>query len=152
MSYLSKGEQASWRKRLQRAYNRPVYKDALAALGQLHSELEERNQSAAGSLNEGLEETLTLHRLGVYGVLGRSFKTTNCLESVNALVEERCAKVDHWKNSNQRQRWLATALVDIEPRLRKVMGYRYLPKLREALMRELKIEAKTSTGSDRKVA
>ena len=98
-----------------------------------HGELEERNQSAAGSLEEGLEETLTLHRLGVHAVLGRSFKTTNCLESVNALVEERCAKVDHWKNSSQRQRWLATALVDIEPRLRKVVGYRHLPKLREAL-------------------
>ena len=111
VSYLSKGEQASLRKRLQSAYNRPEYKEALAALDQLHDELEERNQSAAGSLEEGIEETLTLHRLGVYGVLGRSFKTTNCLESVNALVEERCAKVDHWKNSSQRQRWLATALV-----------------------------------------
>ena len=85
MSYLSKGEQASLRKRLQSAYNRPEYKEALAALDQLHDELEERNQSAAGSLEEGIEETLTLHRLGVYGVLGRSFKTTNCLESVNAL-------------------------------------------------------------------
>jgi len=91
-----------------------------------------------------------LHRLGVYGVLGRSFKTTNCLESVNALVEERCAKVDHWKNSSQRQRWLATALVDIQPRLRKVMGYRHLPTLREALKRELKIETKTSTASKKK--
>ena len=145
VSYLSKGEQASLRKRLQSAYNRPEYKEALAALDQLHDELEERNQSAAGSLEEGIEETLTLHRLGVYGALGRSFKTTNCLESVNALVEERCAKVDHWKNSSQRQRWLATALVDIEPRLRRVIGYRHLPKLREALKRELKIETKTST-------
>ena len=87
----------------------------------------------------------------MYGVLGRSFKTTNCLESVNGLVEERCAKVDHWKTSNQRQRWLATALVDIEPRLRKVMGYRHLSKLREALKRELKIEAKTSTVSKNNV-
>ena len=51
-------------------------------------ELEDRNQSAARSLAEGLEETLTLHRLGLYGVLGRSLKTTNGLESVNALVEE----------------------------------------------------------------
>ncbi|MBI2840155.1 MAG: hypothetical protein HYX75_17705 [Acidobacteria bacterium] len=81
-----------------------------------------------------------------------SAKTTNCLESVNALVEERWAKVDHWKNSSQRQRWLATALVEIEPRLRKVIGYRHLPKLREALKRELNIEATTSTGSKRKVA
>ena len=152
VSYLSKTEQAVWRKRLQRAYERPEYNEARAALAELHGELEERNQSAAASLEEGLEETLTLHRLGVYGVLGRSFKTTNCLESVNALVEERCAKVDHWKNSSQRQRWLATALIDIEPRLRKVVGYRHLPKLREALKRELKIEAKTSTRSKKKVA
>jgi transposase-like protein len=152
VSYLSKSEQPAFRKRLQRAYERPEYDEALAALTQLHRELDERNQSAAGSLEEGFEETLTLHRLGVYGLLGRSLKTTNCLESVNALVEERCAKVDHWKNSSQRQRWLATALVDIEPRLRKVMGYRHLPKLREALKRELKIGAKPSTASKGKVA
>ena len=91
-----------------------------------------------------LDETLTLHRLGVYGVLGRSLKTTNSLESVNALVEERCAKVDHWQNSSQRHRWLATALLDIEPRLRKVMGYRHLPQLRTALQRDLKIDTTTS--------
>ena len=144
VSYLSKSEQVQWRQRLQRAYNRPEYEEATDALEKLREELEDRNQSAAGSLAEGLEETLTLHRLGLYGVLGRSLKTTNCLESVNALVEERCAKVDHWKNSSQRHRWLATALLDIEPRLRKVIGYRHLPKLREALKRELKIEPKTS--------
>ncbi len=152
VSYLPKNEQPDWRRRLQRAYNRPTYKEALAALEQLHAELEERNQSAARSLAEGLEETLTLHRLGVYSVLGRSFKTTNCLESVNALVEERCAKVDHWKNSSQRERWLATALIDIEPRLRKVMGYRHLPKLREALRRELQIQKKASGTEGRKIA
>lgn len=152
VSYLPKSEQPDWRRRLQRAYNRPKYDEALAALEKLLAELEDRNQSAAGSLTEGLEETLTLHRLGVYAVLGRSFKTTNCLESVNALVEERCAKVDHWKNSSQRQRWLATALIDIEPRLRKVIGYRHLPKLREALKRELTLEKKTAGTSKRKVA
>ena len=152
VSYLPKTEQADWRRRLQRAYNRPKYDEALTALETLHAELEDRNQSAARSLAEGLEETLTLHRLGVYAVLGRSFKTTNCLESVNALVEERCAKIDHWKNSSQRQRWLVTALVDIEPRLRKVVGYRHLSKLREALKRELKIGNKTSGTLKRKVA
>ena len=66
------------------------------------------------------------------------------LESVNALVEERCAKVDHWQNSSQRHRWLATALLDIEPRLRKVMGYRHLPRRRDALKRELTIDTTTS--------
>lgn len=129
-----------WRRRLQRAYERPTYSEARSALEALHAELEERNQSAAASLAEGLEETLTLHRLGVHALLGSSLKTTNCLESVNALVEERCAKVDAWKNSKQRHRWLATALLDIEPRLRRVQGFRNLPKLRQSLLRELKID------------
>ena len=145
VSYVAKREQPVWRQRLQRAYNRPEYDEALAALKSLQHELEDRNQSAAGSLAEGLDETLTLHRPGVYGVLGRSLKTTNGLESINALIEERCAKVDHWQNSSQRHRWLATALLDIEPRLRKVMGYRHLPRLRDALKRELKIDTTTST-------
>ena len=88
ISYLPRNEQAAWRLRLQRAYDRPTYKEALAALKLLMKELEMKNQSAAASLAEGLEETLTLHRLGVYATLGRSFKTTNCLESVNAQIEE----------------------------------------------------------------
>lgn len=71
--------------------------------------------------------------------LGRSFKTTNCLESVNAQIEERCAKVNNWKNSNQRNLWLAVALQDIEPRLRKVMGYRHLTELRGSIQNDLKI-------------
>ena len=145
VSYVATREQPVWRQRLQRAYNRPEYDEALAALRSLQRELEDRNQSAAGRLAEGLDETLTLQRLGVYGVLGRSLKTTNGLESINALIEERCAKVDHWQNSSQRHRWLATALLDIEPRLRKVMGYRHLPRLRDALKRALKIDTTTST-------
>jgi transposase-like protein len=140
VSYLAKSEQASWRRRLQRAYDRPTYPEAHAELIRLQRELEGRNQSAAASLAEGLEETLTLHRLGVYELLGRSFKTTNCIESANALVEERCAKVDAWKTSNQRHRWLATALLDIEPRLRRVKGHRHLPKLEAALRRALHIK------------
>ena len=128
VSHLPKGDQAAWRRRLQRAYERPTYTEASATLRRLQQDLEDRNQSAARSLEEGLEETLTLHRLGVFGVLGVSFKTTNCLESINAMVEERCAKVDRWTNSKQRHRWLATALLDIEPRLRKVKGYRHLPR------------------------
>jgi len=139
VSYLAKREQPSWRRRLQRAMNRPTFEEARSALDEIEAELEQINQSAAASLREGLDEVLTLHRLGVFAALGRSFKTTNCLENVNALVEERCAKVDCWKNSNQRQRWLATALVDIEPRLRRVMGYRHLARLREAVQRELNI-------------
>ena len=50
--------------------NRPEYDEALAALKALQRELEDRNQSAAGSLAEGLDETLTLHRLGVLRCAG----------------------------------------------------------------------------------
>ncbi len=143
--HLPKSNQAAWRRRLQRAYQRPTHAEAQSALHRLQRELENWNQSAARSLAEGLEETLTLHRLGVFALLGLSFKTTNCLESMNALVEERCAKVDRWTNSKQRQRWLATALLDIEPRLRKVKGYRHLPRLRAALRRDLNIGTPPAT-------
>jgi transposase-like protein len=152
VKYLPKAEQAHWRKRLQRAYSRPTYKEAHTALMVLHAELSDRNQSAATSLLEGLEETLTLHRLGVYGVLGCSLKTTNCIESTNALVEERCTKVDAWKNSNHKHRWLATSLLEIEPRLRKIKGYRHLPKLQVALKKELKLDRNQETGSNEKAA
>lgn len=145
VSYLPQGMQASFRRRLQRAWDRPTFKEAVAALQTLHQELEQLNQSAAASLKEGLHDTLTLHRLGLYGVLGQSFKTTNCLESINALIEERCAKVDCWKNSGQKRRWLAAALLDIEPRMRRVKGYKHLDQLPRAIARELGIEEFAST-------
>lgn len=144
VSHLPKSQQDPFRRRLQKAMERPTLKEAQSALRDLHAELEQVNQSAAASLREGAEEILTLHRLGMFALLGRSFKTTNCLENVNSLIEERCSKVDCWKNSSQRQRWLATALLDIEPRLRRVVGHRHLVKLREALQRELKLERVTS--------
>lgn len=140
VAYLSKTQQPIWRRRLQQAYERPSYREARAQLEQLHQELKWLNESAAASLNEGLEETLTLHDLGVFPLLGQSFKTTNCLESLNALIEERCGKVDHWKNSNQKHRWLAASLLDIEPRLNRVQGHQHLPKLRLALIKALRIE------------
>jgi len=95
---------------------------------------------------------LTLHRLGVYGVLGRSLKTTNGIESTNALVEERCSKVDVWKNSSHKHRWLASALLEIEPRLRRIKGYRHIPKLQAALKEELTIGRNQETGSNEKAA
>ena len=140
VSHLPLRDQAAWRRRLQKAMDRPIYTEARSGLERLVAELDGINQSAATSLREGLEEILTLHRLGVFAQLGRSFKTTNCLENVNGLIEERCAKVDCWKNSNQRWRWLAAALLDIEPRLRLVMGHRHLPALHQALQRQLKLE------------
>jgi len=85
------------------------------------------------TLQEVLEETLILHRLGPFEKLGKSLKTTNCIESIMALIGPRTDEVDYWTNSNQRQRWLATVVLDIEPRLNRILWYTYLPELRLAL-------------------
>jgi transposase-like protein len=137
VGYLPKSMQAGMRRKLQEAYQEPTYERAREKLSKIRKELQLINQSAVNSLDEGLEETLTLHRLGFFRELGISFKTTNCMESLMALVGQKTNKVDYWKNSDQKHRWLATALLDIEPRLRKVKGYRYLPQLRIAIQREM---------------
>lgn len=137
LEYLPQQHRAPFRRKLQAAYEQPTYEKAKRALGNIRAELKLLNASAAASLDEGLEETLTLHRLGIFEELGTSLKTTNALESIHARVESRTAKVDHWKNSEQKQRWLATALLDLEPRLRRIRNYRALPLLRDALRRQL---------------
>ena len=137
LAYLPDRHRAAFRRKLQAAYEQPTYDKAKRTLSKLRAELVLLNASAAASLDEGLDETLTLHRLGVFQELGTSLKTTNALESIHARVESRTAKVDHWRNSEQKQRWLATALLDLEPRLHRIRNYRALPLLREALRRPL---------------
>ena len=134
VGYLPKSKQAAMRKNLQDAYQKSTLKEAEKALLTVRKELMLLNQSAVASLDEGLEETLTLHRLGLAEELEESFSTTNCLESINAQLGQKTDKVDYWKNSNQLHRWIATALIEIEPRLRKVRGYRYLRSLRLSLI------------------
>jgi transposase-like protein len=117
VSYLPEKHRPAIRRKLQAAYEHPTYDAASRALKQVRQELRLLNASALTSLEEGLEETLTLHRLGVFRELGISLKTTNLLESIHARIEARVQKVDHWRNSDQKQRWLATALLDLEPQL-----------------------------------
>lgn len=137
VAYLAPAQGRKFRKKLQAAYEAPTYEEANAALQQIRKELALVNESAVRSLDEGLEESLTLHRLGLMTELGTSFKTSNCLESVNSHVAQLTQRVSRWKNSRQMHRWLACALLDCEPRLRRVKGYRHLPQLRAALQREL---------------
>ena len=67
------------------------------------------NQSAVGSLEEGLDETLTLHRLGMMPFPKQSFRTTNCIEALNSMTANLTRNVKRWTNSSQRHRWLAAA-------------------------------------------
>jgi hypothetical protein len=119
------------------SYKCPTEAEAKSEMLKILNEPEEKNPVATTSLEEGLEKTLTLHRLGVFAVPGMSLKTINCLEPITSQVEARCRKVSCWKNSNQKMRWLAAALLDIEPRLRRLKGHRHLSLLREALQEEL---------------
>jgi len=145
--YLPKAQQAPWRRRLQQAYERSTYAEAKAALLRLRQELRPVNLSAVHSLEDGLEETLTLHRLGVFATLGGSFKTTNCLESLNAQLGQLADKVDRWRTSDQKHRWVASALLAIEPRLRRIKGYRHLAMLRDALQAEPREPGRTERQS-----
>lgn len=142
VSHLPKSDQEWVRKALQKAYGKKTHEKAEEALLAIREELSSLNESAVRSLDEGFDETLTLHRLGLIEELGRSLKTSNMIESVMSLIGQKTDKVDYWKNSNQKQRWLAAALLEIEPRPGKICGYRYLPLLRKAIKRELHIETK----------
>jgi len=144
VSYLTKPLQIVWRRKLQAAYAHGSYADAKRALQRLVRELTTINESAARSLEEGLEETLTLHRLGVVAELGTSFKTTNLIESVMARVEAKTRRVDRWRTSDQKLRWCAAALLQIEKQFRKVKGCKKLGLLQQALKRKLHLVSSTA--------
>lgn len=133
VSYLAKSEQPLWRRKLSAAYAHASYADAKRAVQRLITELRVLNESAARSLEEGLEETLTLHKLNVLPELGRSFRTTNLIESVMARVEAKTLRVDRWRTSDQKLRWCASALLAVEQQFRRVKGCTNLPLLERAL-------------------
>lgn len=133
VSYLPKKHQATFRRKLQAAYEAPTYGKAKKKLQSIRKELLLLNESAANSLDEGLEETLTLHKLGIFKQLGRSFKTTNCIENLNRQIDAYLKRVCRWQNSSQRRRWIASALLEISPRLNKVCGHKSLMLLREKM-------------------
>ena len=146
VSCLPKSEQVRIRRKMEAAYGKPTYAVAKAALDALKPGLKLMNQSALGSLEEGFEETLTLHRLGLMPMLKDSFRTTNGIENVNRLLAQLTHNVRRWTNSSQRHRWVATALLDIEPRLRRVRGFHPLPMLRQAIQAELGIKQLAMRG------
>ena len=136
VSYLPKTDQKTWRTRLQRAYQETTYEAAKERLTSLHAELQQVNRKAARSLQEGLEDTLTLHRLGLFDELGKSLKTTNCIESLMGDVEEYeeyTRDVKRWHHSPQLHQWMALAVLEAENGFRRLDGYEDLPRLQAAL-------------------
>jgi len=132
--YLKEEDQLWFRSEYSSALERADYKDALADMNRLVKELEEKNISAARSLQEGIDGgILTLHELKVNHVLSRSFNTTNPIENVNSLLEKYLRKVKYWKNSNMRYRWVATGLLEVEHNMNKISNYKKLPELKKAI-------------------
>ncbi|MBU0558506.1 MAG: transposase [Bacteroidetes bacterium] len=140
VSYLPKEKQDHYRGKLQRAYLEPEYETAKIKLHEIRNELQKINRSAANSLTEGLEETLTLHRLGLVEELGKSLLTTNVIENLNSQLGNYVRKVKYWSSSEMRARWVAASLLQIEKRMRKINNYQKLNLLRTAIKSELKLE------------
>lgn len=147
-SYLPKFEQKLWKIKMSRAYALENYSEAEAALENLARELDTLNPSAAASLREGMSDTLTLQRLGLNQILARNFGTTNPIESLLSQVGQFTDKVDRWRSGRHVQEWTASALTRIEPRLNRIRGWRVLPKLREALRKELKLDQQNEVIKD----
>ena len=100
LKYLYKSHKSNFRRKLQSAYEQPLYEGAKKKLDLIKRELAILNQSAVRSLEEVMEETLTLHHLGMFPKLGISFKTTNCIKNIMSQVGIYTDRVSYWKNSD----------------------------------------------------
>jgi putative transposase len=115
--------------KLNTAYAMENYEAAKQALNGLHRELMDFNPSAARSLAEGLEETLTVHRLHVPPQLRQTLASTNVIESAFSVVEKVCANVKRWHPGDQRERWVGSGLLVAEKQFRRVKGHKLIPLL-----------------------
>lgn len=131
--YLPEASRHAIKFRMRAAYEMDETADARQALYKLHDELMQLNPSAAGSLAEGLEETLTVLELRLTPRLRRSLATTNAIESGFSIVEDICRQVKHWQGSDHRLRWVGSALLHAEGRWNRLHGYRHMPVLINAL-------------------
>ena len=101
----------------------------------LASELDRTWPDAAGSLREGLKDTLTLMRLGIDGQLAKTLCSTNPCESMIAIVRSTQRNVKRWQDGDMRKRWTAAGMLVAEQQFRRIIGYRDLAKLVIAIER-----------------
>ena len=118
-----------WERQLTQAYDQPDYASALRAVERIQREMERVNPSAARSLEEGLEETLTIHRLKLPAELRSTLRSTNPIESAFSVVRVACRNVKRWRPGDQRERWIGSGLLFAESKFRRIDGYRSLPFL-----------------------
>lgn len=119
------------------AYHAGSVLEAEAALLALAKELDRTHPSAAASLREGLDETLTVLRLNVPPTLARTLRSTNCIESMISVCREHASNVKRWRDGQMALRWCAVGMVEAGKQFRRVNGHLHLPTLRAALQREV---------------
>jgi transposase-like protein len=137
LDHLTDEQKPAVAKKLNAAYALEDHAAAKLALTQLHRELMELNPSAARSLEEGVEETLTVHRLHMPPQLRKTLACTNVIESAFAIVERVCSNVKRWHGGDQRERWVGSGLLVAEKQFRRIQGYTQIP----VLLRELEMLA-----------
>lgn len=133
LDHLTDEQKPGVAKQLNAAYALEDYAAAKLALNTLHRELMDLNPSAARSLGEGMEETLTVHRLHVPTQLRKTLASTNVIESAFSIVEVVCRNVKRWHGGDQRERWVGSGLLVAQKQFRRITGYKQIP----ALIREL---------------
>jgi putative transposase len=150
LDHLTDEQKPEVAKKLNAAYALEDYAAAKSALNILHRELMDLNPSAARSLGEGMEETLTVHRLHVPTQLRKTLASTNVIESAFSIVEQVCKNVKRWHGGDQRERWIGSGLLVAQKQFRRVTGHKQIP----ALIRELEALAppKPDIAKRRKVS
>lgn len=119
------------------AYKSASADTARKRLRQLATWLESNGEdAAASSLREGLEETLTVLKLGLPPTLRRSLSTTNAIENMNGTIRRVTHNVKRWRGRDMRRRWVGLAIVDAATRFRRIKGHRELPILLRALRQQ----------------
>jgi putative transposase len=124
-------------RRMTDAYHAGSALEAEAVLLALAKELDRTQPGAAGSLREGLHETLTVLRLGVPPTLARTLRSTNAIESMISVCREHAANVKRWRDGQMALRWCAAGMIEAGKQFRRVNGHLHLPTLRAALQREI---------------
>ena len=146
--YLHK-EERNWVSRtIRKAVKRTDATMARRDLEALARRLEETNIDAAKSLREGMDELLTIHRLGVGQLLARTLRTTNPLESMNEIIRARTRNVKHWRDGDMRERWVAAAMLEAESQFRRVQGWQELPALARALYHVTVLKQEAPKGGE----
>ena len=124
-------------RRMTDAYHADSAVEAEAALLALAKELDRTHPGAAASLREGLDQTLTVLRLGVPPTLARTLRSTNCIESMISVCREHAGNVKRWRDGQMALRWCAAGMVEAGRQFRRVNGHLHLPALRTALERHI---------------